>query len=457
VEAADGFVFILSPESVVSQMCAQELAHALANHKRLVPIVCRDVSEALVPPPLRGLQWLFLRIGDDRLSAIEALVKTVHTDLDWVRAHTRLLTRAIEWDTRVRSQSFVLRGEDLGQAEAWLARAGAGRQPSPTQVQTEYILASRRAATRQQRMTLGAVSVGLVVALVLALMALVQRNDALVQTDLAVNESKTRATAEAAALTQAGIATSRQLAIMAQNSLADRLDLALLLGRQAYLIANTYEARGSLLTGVQFSPSLITFLRGHESGVTSVVFSRDGTTLFSGDRAGTVRHWDIVTRESLGPAINGGPSPVQGLAFGPNGNTLIVAYHDGRVQLWEANSRQPSGNPFSVGVGQLTNNVSFNADATLLAAQSVDGVVRLWDIATQQPLGQSVVTGSQTLDELALSPDGTTFAVSSGDFVRIWNVATGQQMRETLNGHVRQVVSLVFSYLHRRTVTEVHV
>ena len=106
----------------------------------------------------------------------DTLIRALDTDLKWVRAHTRLLTRAIEWDANGRNNSFVLRGEDLRAAEQWLAQAGAQKERQPTALQTEYIIASRKAAARRQRITLGAVTFGLIVAIVLAVVAFKQRN-----------------------------------------------------------------------------------------------------------------------------------------------------------------------------------------------------------------------------------------------------------------------------------------
>jgi hypothetical protein len=43
-----------------------------------------------------------------------------------------------------------LRGSELKAAEAWLA-AGADKDPGPTALETEYLVAARRAAARRQR------------------------------------------------------------------------------------------------------------------------------------------------------------------------------------------------------------------------------------------------------------------------------------------------------------------
>src|SRR5687768_8906670 len=39
IEGTDTFVFVISPDSVSSQVCRRELAHAAAHNKRMVPII----------------------------------------------------------------------------------------------------------------------------------------------------------------------------------------------------------------------------------------------------------------------------------------------------------------------------------------------------------------------------------------------------------------------------------
>src|SRR4030095_5875551 len=86
-------------------------------------------------------------------------------------SRTRSVTRAIEWNANAKNNSFVLRGDDLRSAERWLADAGAQQERQPTALQTEYIIASRKAAARRQRITLGAVTFGFVIAIMLAVVA----------------------------------------------------------------------------------------------------------------------------------------------------------------------------------------------------------------------------------------------------------------------------------------------
>src|SRR5437667_627953 len=186
IEASHTFIFVLTPDSIASEVCGREIAHAAANNKRLVPIVHRDVAADRVPKSLGELNWIFFRASDDFEEATDTLIRALDTDLNWVRAHTRLLTRAIEWNANGRNNSFVLRGEDLRSAERCLAEAGAQKDRQPTPLQTEYIIASRKAAARRQRIMLGAVTFGFMVAIVLAVVAFFAEAKAKHQTKVAV-------------------------------------------------------------------------------------------------------------------------------------------------------------------------------------------------------------------------------------------------------------------------------
>src|SRR5262249_40885588 len=65
IEAANTFIFVLTPDSIASEVCGKEIAHAAANNKRLVPIVYRDVVADRVPKSLEELNWIFFRDSDD--------------------------------------------------------------------------------------------------------------------------------------------------------------------------------------------------------------------------------------------------------------------------------------------------------------------------------------------------------------------------------------------------------
>jgi len=149
IDGADTYIQILSPDSVASVVCRLELDRAVRNNKRLIAIVLRDVPADTVAESLAEVNWIFLREHDEFDAGAEAIITALETDLDWARVHTRLLVRAVEWNRRARPRALCLRGRELGEHRAWLARIG-DKQPRPTELQEQYLTASRKASRRRQ-------------------------------------------------------------------------------------------------------------------------------------------------------------------------------------------------------------------------------------------------------------------------------------------------------------------
>jgi len=232
VEQSDGFLFVISPESVASRYCEQEVAHALELNKRIVPLLYRAVPDDALPDGIRVRNWIPIGDHGDFEQGVARAVDALDTDLAWTKAHTEWLVKALEWDGEGREGSFLLRGSELTEAEAWLASA-AGKEPQPTALQREYVAASRIAVTRRQRRTV-AVSVAVaVVSLVLLAFALITRSQAISARN---DAQKAQRAAEAQAL------GSESRVVAAQHP-----DLGLLLALEAGRLDDSVESRGALL------------------------------------------------------------------------------------------------------------------------------------------------------------------------------------------------------------------
>ena len=95
----------------------------------------------------------------------------------FIRFHPRLLVRAKEWESKGQDSSMLLRGSELRETEEWQAQA-AQKEPKPTSLQSEYILASCRAASRRYRATIGVMGLAAVFFVVLAAISLWQWSEA---------------------------------------------------------------------------------------------------------------------------------------------------------------------------------------------------------------------------------------------------------------------------------------
>ena len=117
IQETNSVLFVLSPEWIKSNECRKEMIHAVAMGKRLFPILYLPVDPSDVPQELAKINWVYLRDSDDFDKGFQTLCSAMDTDLDWIKTHTRIQVRALEWEKKNRSASFALREEDLTEAE----------------------------------------------------------------------------------------------------------------------------------------------------------------------------------------------------------------------------------------------------------------------------------------------------------------------------------------------------
>src|SRR5215510_6551297 len=152
IQNSDALLFIVSPDSVKSKICARELELGLQYNKKLIPILYRQPEKRQkLHKEISATNWVYMRKEDNFKQTLPKLIESINTDLDWVQQHTKLLSQANEWEKKNKNSSFLLGGEKLGEAEHWMIEAStqASRQVLP--VQAEFISSSRAWAVRRQR------------------------------------------------------------------------------------------------------------------------------------------------------------------------------------------------------------------------------------------------------------------------------------------------------------------
>lgn len=180
---ADAVVFSVSPNSAASKICGWEIGEAERLGKRIIPVVIDPVDTGTLPEALTRLNFIFFSdVSFD--VALGNLVSALNTDLKWVRQHTRLGELAGEWQTRGSNRSRLLRGAVLGEAEHWLATQPQDAN-QPTELQRQFIAASRkRASTTQRNFLVGAITVALV-SIALLIWGEINRQEAIAARDKA--------------------------------------------------------------------------------------------------------------------------------------------------------------------------------------------------------------------------------------------------------------------------------
>ncbi len=116
IAAADMMVFVVSPGSVASKACDEEIACARGLGKRIIPILRRPIDFAKAPPRLSALNIKISFVNDDKEAfaiALNQLGIALDIDVDWYRESRRLTGLAVRWDTRGRPDDLLLATADV--------------------------------------------------------------------------------------------------------------------------------------------------------------------------------------------------------------------------------------------------------------------------------------------------------------------------------------------------------
>jgi len=444
IRSADAFVFMLSPASLASSVCRQEMDIAIGLAKRLVPVMIEDVPAADVPPELARLNWIFLREGDDAAQGLAALTTALDTDLDWLKRHTALMSPALAWDDAGRERSRLLKGRALKQAEAWLADSAA-KSPPPAEVQLAFIQASGEAARRRLRLALGGAVVGAASLAVLALWAVFAERRA----DVAREEAVARRLGADAALIvreqAAQIETSALLAIEAGkrrpalgNDVPLRAALRLLptpLAQWSHTGARIEAARlldngrllaygeGNRLQLIDIDSRKTIASRDLKAPVDDIQRCGDGDALLARTRtrAGVLRMHFWPRADTPGLPLPGASAA----SCSPDGRRLAMGETTGSIRLLARDGGAP---PLTL-PAKLRASVSrlqFSDDGRLLAASS-GAQLQVWDLSGPKLL--MTETMHQPIVDLDFSPDGERLMAASESGAYLWQFPDGQRLK----------------------------
>ena len=359
----------------------------------------------------------------------------LNADREFLLWRQRLRHDLEDWQRTGRDEGALLRGASLAEAEGWLSRRTAHLTPGERQfIQAGLDLRERERQTRQrqQRRWFLALASGLILALVLMTLAGWQWWRA---------EGERR------------VSLSRQLAAQSLHLQESRLDLSLLLSVAATRVAETLEAKSSLLAGLLHYPHLIKFLPGLNGS--KIVFSCDGHLLASAIGGGTIKVWDMASRQAQAKLFKGNPK-IKDLAFSPNGKILASVSPDDSIRLWDIEQSQPLPALFTNSTNMWC--LAFSPDGRMLAtAGEIEGAIMLWEVETGQLLARLHLPEGvvyKYIRLLAFSPDSRTL-VSSGagdqkSLLVFWDVER-QAPGPTLDNYVDAMVfspdgrTLVFS------------
>jgi len=163
-------------------------------------------------------------------------------------------------------------------------------------------------------------------------------------------------------------------------------------------------------------------------GPVSVAFAPDGSAVAEGNDTYPARVWDPVSGQEARVLAPPAKPPSRCVAFSADGKRLASAANGiggYKVNLWDA----ATGNLLQSFVGHkdTVNSVAVSPDGLTVASGGDDGLLAFWDAATGAER-RSLRQPNHSVTAVAFVADGRTLAAGYSDgTVRVWDVATGTE------------------------------
>jgi len=324
----------------------------------------------------------------------------------WLEKHLAQLQKTASlWEEQSKPDGLLLLGADLKEAKAW-----ANRNRPLTPIEEEFLEESV-SKNRSKQLQFAA----LCTVILLAIGAAVGGFGAWRESIKAHKALAQSAVDEVGQSLQLAGGQGRPIAL-AHLAMAMRYDPDSL-GARAWI--------SSLLARNEWWLPRVSF---YQKDLTVADLTRDGKTVLTGSKDGTVQLWDAESGRKLGPPLVG-TSPVDYAMFSRDGSRLLV--QSGKsAQIWNSRTFSKVGKPL-LNDDQI-DHVNFSWDGKL-AATSAGKTVIVWDANTGQIVGKPL-THPDFVNSVefshALKPDLILTASSDG-VARVWNSATGDLVGST--------------------------
>jgi WD40 repeat protein len=428
-------VFIISPDSVGSPVCRDEVDLTKRLGKRIVPLLWRSAPKSEIPEGLAERDWVSFKAADPSgtwedpslaerpafataMRELEAAIRL--DDVLWAEEHAQWLKRAMDWDRAGRPEGSLMRAGEITAAQSWANRRRQNAAAIPELV-TDFLNASlakeerdreelnareRRISAGQQRLiaeaTRRAREAG--------------RHDRAMRLALAgeptEDELKRGVTPEPARRAQLAAAAHSALGVACLSGLfGDILRAGFSPDGQRLLVVSKHHV--ARMCDARNGVELVNF-----DDVCSVAFSPDGARVLTVSMDGAAHLWDAASGHQLVRIGQG--KAVMGACFSPNGDRVLTVCENGVAEVCDATTGAPLIRLDHGDEGDWAD-FQFSPDGTRVLTMTRDGPAHVWDARSGSEL--VTVRGAECA---FFSPSGARLLTVSWDTTaQVWDIASG--------------------------------
>ncbi|KAG2741882.1 WD40 repeat-like protein [Suillus brevipes Sb2] len=139
---------------------------------------------------------------------------------------------------------------------------------------------------------------------------------------------------------------------------------------------------------------LLIEINGHDEGVTSLCWSKDGAYIFSGSFDDTIRKWRSIDGKEL-VVLRGHTNNVRSLCLTPNERYIVSASDDYSVRIWDLKTNQAVGDPLLH--DDEVSTVAMSSDGTFIVSAGLDKKIYVWNLEAALERYQGVDDGNAKL------------------------------------------------------------
>jgi WD40 repeat protein len=409
IAASDVVVFIVSPKSISSKVCGDEIGYAQSLNKALIPISWRRTNLKKAPTHLQAINIGFSFEGfvnPDEAPDFKALVSAIEIDINWTRRTTDYLSQAIRWRDGGKATGELIRPEAIETVRAHLA-ARPTKALRPPEVLFEYLAASDAKAQSDRD----------------------ELRSTIAQAFIRPLEEELEKGKFDAALRQlaAGAILARDLQFELEPELWRTGAIALAQNRCR--VALHHEHPAHLIKPAPSGKHVLTFC--DQDGVAGV---RNMVT--------TATIWDITSGAEVA-RLKDIHHTASVTAFALEGAQLVTA-GEGAIEVWWTHSGERVSN---VEFDDSTSSIDISPNALTVAAATANGPIRLWtreDAHTPFSEAPPIVFEIDAVSQVRLSPNGASLLVGfeTGE-IKLIDVKS--LIARTFRGQVDSVSSLEFA------------